>query len=90
MDMGVGKIFSRKAAQGDFSKIFLAEAKSGKICFFPLETKKKTFLLKFSKSNGVQALPCPPSDAHVRRRNMVNIHNPLTALLGWDKLSSDC
>jgi len=26
-----------------------------------------------------------------RGRNMVNIHNnPLTALLGWDKLSSDC
>jgi len=23
-------------------------------------------------------------------RNMVNIHNPLTALLVWDKLSSDC
>jgi len=21
---------------------------------------------------------------------MVNVHNPLTALLGWDKLSSDC
>jgi len=26
----------------------------------------------------------------LRGRNMVNIHNPLTALLGWDKLSSDC
>jgi len=25
-----------------------------------------------------------------RGRNMVDIHNPLTALLGWDKLSSDC
>jgi len=23
-------------------------------------------------------------------RNMLNIRNPLTALLGWDKLSSDC
>jgi len=26
----------------------------------------------------------------LRGRNMVNIHNQLTALLGWDKLSSDC
>jgi len=26
----------------------------------------------------------------VRGRNMVNIHIPLTALLGWDKLSGDC
>jgi len=25
----------------------------------------------------------------LRERNMVNIHNPLTALLCWDKLSSD-
>jgi len=39
--MGVGRIFSR-GALGDFSKIFLGGAKSGKICFFPLETKKAT------------------------------------------------
>jgi len=26
----------------------------------------------------------------LRGHNMVNIHNPLTALLSWDKLSSDC
>jgi len=26
----------------------------------------------------------------LRGRNIVNIHNPLTALLRWDKLSSDC
>jgi len=26
----------------------------------------------------------------LRGRHMVNIHNQLTALLDWDKLSSDC
>jgi len=26
----------------------------------------------------------------LRGRSMVNIHNQLTALFGWDKLSSDC
>jgi len=26
----------------------------------------------------------------LRDRNMVNIHNPLTALPSWVKLSSDC
>jgi len=26
----------------------------------------------------------------LRGRNMINIHNQLTALLGLDKLSSDC
>jgi len=32
------------------------------------------------------------TDRRLRGRNMVNmnIHNPLTASLGWDKLSSDC
>ena len=25
----------------------------------------------------------------LRGRNIINIHNPLTELLGWDKLSSD-
>jgi len=26
----------------------------------------------------------------LRGRNIININNPLTAPLGWDKLSSDC
>ena len=32
------------------------------------------------------------TDRRLRERNMVNmnIHNPLTVSLGWDKLSSDC
>jgi len=32
------------------------------------------------------------ADRRLRGRNMVNlnIHNPLTASLGWDKLTSDC
>jgi len=37
---------------------------SGEIWFFLLETKKTTFLLKFSKSSGSQGSPCPPSDVH--------------------------
>jgi len=31
-----------------------------------------------------------PRPRRLRGRNMVNIHNQLIALLGWDKLSSDC
>jgi len=62
MIMGVGRNFSR-GALGDFFKIFLGEAKSGKIWFRLLEIKKITFLLKILKSRG--AWPsCPPSDAH--------------------------
>jgi len=46
---------------GDFSKIIPGGAKSGEICFLPLETKKTTFfLLKFSKSRGAKAPPCFP------------------------------
>ena len=55
--MGVGRIFSSGGALGDFSKIFLGGPKSGKICFFPLETKKTTFFAKSSKIPGGQ---CPP------------------------------
>jgi len=47
--MGVEGIFSRGATIG-FPKIFLGEAKSGDICFFPLETIRKPFLLQMSKS----------------------------------------
>jgi len=39
--MGVERIFPGWSL-GDFSKIFLEGPKSGEICFFPLETKKKT------------------------------------------------
>jgi len=42
-DMGVGKIFCRGGALGDFYKIFPRGAESGEICCFPLETKKTTF-----------------------------------------------
>ena len=35
---GLQKDFFQKGALGDFSKIFLGVAKSGDICFFPLET----------------------------------------------------
>jgi len=44
---------------GDFSKIFLGGAKSGKICFFLLETKKTTFFADIFKIQGSKA-PLPP------------------------------
>jgi len=31
-----------------------------------------------------------PRPRRLRGRNMVNIHNQLTPLLGWDKHSSEC
>jgi len=46
--MGVGRIFSRRALL-DFSKIFLWGAKSGEICFLPLETKKTAFFAEIFK-----------------------------------------
>jgi len=39
--MVVGKIL--KGPPADFSKIFPGGAKSGEICFFPLETKEIAF-----------------------------------------------
>jgi len=60
--MGVGKIFSG-GHQKIFPKSFLDGAKSGEICFIPLETKKKTFFAEIIKSRG-EGPPAPPSDAH--------------------------
>jgi len=45
---------------GFFSKIFLGGAKSGNICFFPLETKKTTFFAKIFKIQGGKDLSAPP------------------------------
>jgi len=45
--MGVGRIFSRGGPLGNFSKIFPGVAKSGEICFLPLEIEKQPLLLKF-------------------------------------------
>jgi len=43
--------------EGIFPNFFWEGGKSGEVCFFPLETKKTPFLLKFFKSKGA-------SDAH--------------------------
>jgi len=43
------KDFCQEGSRGDFSKIFLGEAKCGKICFFPLVTKETTFFAKIFK-----------------------------------------
>jgi len=50
-DMGIRRILSRRPL-GEFSKIFLGVAKSGEICFFPLETKKTTCFAKIFKIQG--------------------------------------
>jgi len=62
--VGVGRIFPRGGALGDFSKIFPGGAKSGEIYFFPLEIKKTTFFAEIFKIQGRKATPVPPSDAH--------------------------
>jgi len=46
--MGVGRIFPKEGTKR-FSKIFLVEAKTGEICFFPLETKKTTLFAEIFK-----------------------------------------
>jgi len=62
--MGVGRIFSRWE---DFCKTFLGAAKSGEICFIPLENKKTTFFAEILKIQAGQGLPFPPpSDAHTK------------------------
>jgi len=52
--------FFQRGRLGDLSKIFLGAGKYGEIYFFPLETKKTTFLVKCSKS----MRPFRPSGAH--------------------------
>ena len=47
--MGVGRIFSRGGTGRFFQNISSGGAKSGEMCVFPLEYKKTTFLMKFSK-----------------------------------------
>jgi len=54
--MGVGRIFSRRGALSYFSEIFPGGAKSGEICFFPLEIEKTAaFCWNFQSPGG--ALP---------------------------------
>jgi len=44
--------FFQGGAPGDFSNIFPWGAKSGEICFFPLENKKTTFFAETFKIQG--------------------------------------
>jgi len=59
--MGVGRIVSRGGPKEDFPKIFLGGAKSGKICFFPVETKENNL---FAETFKIQGAKPPP---HFRR-----------------------
>ena len=57
--MGVGRIFSRGGTCGFFQNLSMG-AKSGEICFFPLETKKTTFFCwNFQNPRGGQDPPAP-------------------------------
>ena len=68
----------------------LGGTKVAKFVFSHAKLKKQPFLLKFSKSTDVWSPLAPlPTPMYVDA-TFVNIRNPLTALLGWDKLSSDC
>jgi len=68
--MGVGRIFSRRGALKDFSKIFLGGAKVMKFVFFS-KLRKQTFLLKMSKSKGglAPALSTPVHQRWLRIQN---------------------
>ena len=55
----IGRFFPG-ATTGDFSKIFPGGAKSGEICFLPIETEKTTlFFWNFQNPGGAKA-PLPP------------------------------
>jgi len=60
---GHRKGFSRGGTTRRFQNCSRGGSKSGKNCFFPVETKQPPFLLKFSKSRGLRP---PSSDAHGR------------------------
>jgi len=64
--MGVGRICSRGGTGRFFQNISSGGAKSGEICFFPLEYKKTTFFGEIFKiQEGAKSPLCPPpSNAH--------------------------
>ena len=68
-------------ALGDSSKIFLGGPKVVKFLFSLSKLRKQSFLQKIFKIQNF-CKNFQNTDAHVRGFNMVNIHNPLTALLG--------
>ena len=51
--------FFQEVGTRGFFQIFVGEAKRGKICLFPLVTKKTTFFAKIFKIQAVQGPPCP-------------------------------
>jgi len=63
--------FFQGGATRGFFKIFWG-GKSSEICFFPLETKKTTFLCcNFQNPGGAKA---PPSDTHVQQLIFKQMH----------------
>jgi len=70
LNMGVGRICSGGPLR-DFSKIFPRGAKVVKFVFSHSKLRKKSFLLKFSKSRGAQGPLALPSDAHVSEPSVV-------------------
>ena len=62
---GVGRIFFQGGAVGVFPKFFPGGAKSGSICFLPLEIEKTTFLANNFKIQG--ARPTLPTSMFTRK-----------------------
>jgi len=83
--MGVGRIFSKGGTTGIFYQNFSGVAKSGEICFFPIETNKTTFFGEFQNPGGLAS----PSDADggftVIKRFM---HQSSKRCNGWQKVNS--
>jgi len=86
--MAIGRIF--QGARVFFQNFSRGGTKVAKFVFSRSKLRKQYFFAKMFKIQGGPRSPCPLSNAHVRGRNMVKIHNPLAALLGWDKVGSDC
>jgi len=78
---GGRKEFFQGGSLVDLSKRFSSEgAKSGEICFLPLETKKAAFLLKFSNS-------FPLSDTHVYVQENVRA-TPLNSWCNFERVNT--
>jgi len=70
--MRVGRVFPGGGATRRFFQNFSMGAKSGEICFCPLEIKKTTFFCwNFQNPGG----PSPSSDAHGSIPNAFNTEN---------------
>jgi len=82
VSMGVGRIFSRGGQKGIFPKYFPGGAKSGEICFLPLEIEKVTFFANNFKIQGLAlAPPAPlPTPMTVSRQRIHEVSSQLVSV----------